>query len=95
MERQQFGKVFISVLEEELGSRFTAEAAEALKKGFAGLVQSISKSLKYEALFVSLKKQVHSNSTSLKEPRPGAPPRHRPHQEQHRRCPPRLGRNTR
>jgi hypothetical protein len=38
--------VFISVLQEELGSRFTSEAAEALKKGFAGLVQSISKSLK-------------------------------------------------
>jgi hypothetical protein len=47
VQRQQFGKVFISVLEEELGSRFTAEAAEALKKGFSGLVQSISKSLKY------------------------------------------------
>ena len=52
MERQQFGKVFIGVLEEELGSRFTAEAAEALKKGFAGLVQSISKSLKYYSRFV-------------------------------------------
>jgi hypothetical protein len=49
VQRQQFGKVFSSVLEEELGSRFTAEAAEALKKGFAGLVQSISKSLKYES----------------------------------------------
>ena len=44
--------MFISVLQEELGSRFTSEAAEALKKGFAGMVQSISKSLKYEECVV-------------------------------------------
>ena len=46
MERQQFGKVFISVLEEEMGSQLSAEAAEAFKKGFDGLVKSVTKTLK-------------------------------------------------
>ena len=42
----EFGKAFISVLEEELGSRFTAEAKEAFETGFKNLVGGIAKSLK-------------------------------------------------
>ena len=42
----EFGKAFISVLDEELGSRFTAEAKEAFETGFKGLVAGIAKSLK-------------------------------------------------
>ena len=41
-----YGKVFVSVLEDELGSRFTAEAKEALVGGFRGLTAAIVKSLK-------------------------------------------------
>jgi hypothetical protein len=43
---QQFGKAFVSVLEEELGSRFTVEAKEAMVNGFRGLVNGIAKTLK-------------------------------------------------
>jgi hemoglobin-like flavoprotein len=43
---EEFGKVFVSVLEDELGSRFTAEAKEAFAGGFRGLTAAIVKSLK-------------------------------------------------
>ena len=42
----EFGKSFVSVLEEELGSRFTVEAKEAFEAGFRGLINGIAKSLK-------------------------------------------------
>ena len=44
---QQFARIIVEVLEEEMGSRFTADVKDAWEDGFRILIDGVSKNLKY------------------------------------------------
>ncbi len=43
---QQFGRIIVEVLEEEMGSRFTSDVKDAWEDGLRALINGIAKNLK-------------------------------------------------